>query len=339
LLFFCEVVCQNTVVHASLLNNFPVIRATDPSEAAERWRICFGAADVQARSESDRFALIVNDVQLSELGLAYVATGGHVSAGFPAATFVRQLFNMEGHGRLCYGADHVEDLRKGGSSSVVPANTPCSVEFEPNYSQVVIRIEVAALYRYLGALTGQEPTRELVFAPSVEGNSAMHSLKARVLQFVSDYNARGYHFSQLAQAEMQRMMIMKFLLCHRHSYTDLLLRDPIPLSSSAVKLAEEFLEANWNRPIDVVALARVANVSARSLFRGFRKELGQSPAEYLKELRLRRALVLLENPDPETTVTQVALTCGFLNGGHFAHDYQIQFGELPSETLHRARRK
>ena len=326
-------------MHANLLNNFPSIRTTDPSDAAERWKTRFGADEVEARRERDRFALIVNDVQLNELGLAYVATGGHVSASFPAKTFVRQLFNMEGHGRLSYGAHLVEELQKGGWSTVVPAGTACRVEFGPNYSQIVIRIEVAALYRYLGALTGEEPTRELVFARSVEGNPAMHSLKSRVLQFASDYNARGHHFSQLAQAEMQRMMIMKFLLCHRHSYTDLLLSDPIPLSSTAVRLAEEFLEANWDRPIDIVALARVANVSARSLFRGFRKELGQSPAEYLKELRLRRALVILENPDPDTTVTQVALTCGFLNGGHFAHDYQIKFGELPSETLNRSRRK
>ena len=326
-------------MHTNLLGNFAVIRTTDPSEAAERWRVCFGATEVQMPSEFDGYGLVVNDLQLTEFGLAYIATGGHVSASFPANTFVRQLFNMEGHGRLFFGAHHVEKLQNGSSSTVVPADTPCRVEFEPNYSQVVIRIQLAALYRYLGALTGEEPTRELVFARSIEGNPAMASLKARVLQFASDYNARGYHFSQLAQAEMQRMMIMKFLLCHRHSYTDLLLRDPIPFSSNAVKLAEEFLEANWNKPIDIVALARVANVSARTLFRGFRKERGQSPAEYLKELRLRRALVILENPDLDTTVTQVALTCGFLNGGHFAHDYQSQFGELPSETLNRARRK
>jgi AraC-like DNA-binding protein len=331
--------CQNSILHANLLNNFPSIRTADPSEAAERWRTTFGAAEVETRSERDKFALIVNDLQLTELGLAFIATGGHVSASFPATTFVRQLFNMEGHGRLSYGAQHVEELQNGSWSSVVPAGTPCRVKFEPNDSQVVIRIEVAALYRYLSALTGEETTRELVFAQSIEGNPAMYSLKARVLQFASDYNARGYHFSQLAQAEMQRMIIMKFLLCHRHSYTDLLLRDPIPLTSNAVKLAEEFLEANWNKPIDIAAVARVANVSARSLFRSFRKELGQSPAEYLKELRLRSALIILENPNPDTTVTQVALTCGFLNGGHFAHDYQIKFGELPSETLNRGRRK
>jgi transcriptional regulator GlxA family with amidase domain len=32
-------------------------------------------------------------------------------------------------------------------------------------------------------------------------------------------------------------------------------------------------------------------------------------------------------------VTGVAFACGFQNLGHFARDYRLRFGELPSETL------
>ena len=38
-----------------------------------------------------------------------------------------------------------------------------------------------------------------------------------------------------------------------------------------------------------------------------------------------------------TTVTAVGLACGFINLGHFARYYQAEFGELPSETLARAK--
>jgi AraC-like DNA-binding protein len=37
-------------------------------------------------------------------------------------------------------------------------------------------------------------------------------------------------------------------------------------------------------------------------------------------------------------VINVASQCGFLNPGHFARDYRIAFGELPSETLRQSRR-
>jgi AraC-like DNA-binding protein len=36
-----------------------------------------------------------------------------------------------------------------------------------------------------------------------------------------------------------------------------------------------------------------------------------------------------------TSVTQVALRCGFQNTGHFAREFRPAFGELPSETLRR----
>jgi transcriptional regulator GlxA family with amidase domain len=166
----------------------------------------------------------------------------------------------------------------------------------------------------------------------------MQALKIRVVQFATDYNARGIYFSSLANAEVQRMIIMKFLMCHRHSYTDLLLREPVPAASATVRQVEEYIEANWHKPLDIQALTRVAGVSARSFFRQFKKERGQTPWEFVKSVRIRKALIMLENPGPSTSVTQIALKCGFQNTGHFAQAYRTAFGELPSETLRRALR-
>ena len=323
---------------SNLLSNFPVIRTSDPRVAAERLAAGFGATGVRVRRGSENFSLHANNLQLTDLGLSFVATTGIASADFPPASCVRQIFNIQGEGRVTYGPVS-EPVRAGLWSSVLPANVDGKIEIVPNYAQLALRIEVAALHRYVSALIGREANRELVFSPqTAAGNPAMQALKLRVFQFASDYNSRGIYFSSLANAEVERMMIMKFLMCHRHTYSDLLLREPIPTSSSAVKLAEEYIEANWSRPIDIVKLAEVANVSARSLFRQFQKERGYSPAEFAKRRRLRMALVLLENSDPVTSVTQVALKCGFHNSGHFARDYRLAFGELPSETLLRSRK-
>jgi transcriptional regulator GlxA family with amidase domain len=167
----------------------------------------------------------------------------------------------------------------------------------------------------------------------------MHALKSRLLQFATDYDARGVYFSSLANAEVQRMIIMKFLMCHRHNYTHLLVREPVPLAPATVRLVEDYLEANWHKPIDIESLSRVAGVSARSFFRQFKKERGQTPWEFVKSIRIRKALIMLENPERSTSVTQVALKCGFHSTGHFASAYKATFGELPSETLRRNLRK
>jgi AraC-like DNA-binding protein len=322
---------------SNLLSNFRVIHTSDIAVAGERLQAGYGATRATVRAGPDEFSLHASNLQMTDLGLSYTATTGIIAADFPPSACVRQIFNIQGEGRVTIGRVS-EPIRPGLWTSVLPAATAGAIEIGPNYSQLVLRIEVRSLRRYLSALIGDETDRELVFQPS-EGNPAMQALKLRVFQFASDYNLRGVYFSSIANREVERMMIMKFLLCHRHTYSDLLLREPIPASQSPVKLVEEYIEANWHKPIDIVKLAEVANVSARSLFRQFQKERGYSPSEFAKLRRLRMALVMLENPEAATSVTQVALKCGFHNSGHFARDYRLAFGELPSETLSRALRR
>jgi transcriptional regulator GlxA family with amidase domain len=164
----------------------------------------------------------------------------------------------------------------------------------------------------------------------------MNSLRRSLFLFASDFNARGSLFSDLAAAELERAVVMKFLMSHQHSYTDRLLRQPLSSTRSAVRIVEEFIEANWDKPIDIEAMSAIAKISARSLFRQFKKDRGYSPADFAKRIRLNRVREMLEDCHEGTSVTQIALKCGFQNPGHFARDYRLAFGELPSETLRRS---
>lgn len=94
----------------------------------------------------------------------------------------------------------------------------------------------------------------------------------------------------------------------------------------------QYIETNWNQPLSVVELAKRHGVSSRYVFKYFAAQK-MSLARYIKQLRLRHARQRLSHPQPGTTVTQVATECGFSNLGHFAKDYNLEFGEKPSETL------
>lgn len=321
----------------NLLSNFPVIRTSDPVSAVERLKSGYGATRVKIKSGPASFTLIANDLRMVDLGLSYVATTGVVSASFPEAPCIRQIFSIEGAARILLG-DEQQAIKPGLWSSVIPAETAGTITFGPDYAQIVLRIDRGALNRYLAALIGRDVDRAIDFEPVGE-NRAMLALKARILQFATDYNARGAYFSSIANAEVERMLIMKFLMCHRHSYSHLLLREPIPVSSVIVRRVEDYIEANWDKPIDIETLALATGVSARSLFREFKKQRGQTPWEFIKTVRMRKAVIMLENPGRSTSVTQVALKCGFHNTGHFAHEYKSKFGELPSETLRRSPRR
>jgi AraC family ethanolamine operon transcriptional activator len=60
--------------------------------------------------------------------------------------------------------------------------------------------------------------------------------------------------------------------------------------------------------------------------------------EYLKVQRLQGVRRALQVADLETSsVAAIAQRFGFWSAGHFARDYKIMFGELPSTTLSAAR--
>lgn len=321
---------------STLLSNFPVVRSNDPEFTRDRLFTVYGATSFDIGKASTGFAIDASHLQLGGLGLSYCDYSSEVSVGFDEATFVRQFFNIEGVARYAAGK-RAGEITPGSWSPILDARDPLKLDFGSGYRQLVLRIEFSALARYLGILIGQDVDRKLVFDETADRQPAMEALRRRIFQFALDYNERGAYFSELAAAEVERMIIMKFLMCHRHNYTHLLLREPLPASSSAVRVVEEYIEANWDKPIHIETMAAIAKVSARSLFRQFRKDRGYSPADFAKKVRLKHARELLEQSS-DGSVVQIALKCGFQNAGHFARDYRNLFGELPSAALQRARR-
>lgn len=87
-------------------------------------------------------------------------------------------------------------------------------------------------------------------------------------------------------------------------------------------------------PLSVAELALRLGVSRRTLQNAVGSTLGISPVAFLRALRLsqtRREIATARS------VTEIATRWGFWHFGYFARDYRAMFGELPSETLRRAR--
>ena len=138
-------------------------------------------------------------------------------------------------------------------------------------------------------------------------------------------------------AELEQAIITSFICVNRHSESHLFDSVSPGVAPWQVTRAEEYIEANWDQPITVEALVVVTNASARSIFQSFRDCRGYSPMAFVKQVRLRHAQRMLMTLKEEISVTGVAFRCGFSNLGHFSKDYRESFGELPSETLNRAK--
>ncbi|MEP6733671.1 MAG: helix-turn-helix transcriptional regulator [bacterium] len=91
--------------------------------------------------------------------------------------------------------------------------------------------------------------------------------------------------------------------------------------------ARDMLHDRCADTLHVADLAEAAGVHPVHLARVFRHHLGCSPGEYLRHQRLGRARVLLR----ETTraLSDIALSCGFVDQSHFAKTFKAHVGVTP----------
>lgn len=98
----------------------------------------------------------------------------------------------------------------------------------------------------------------------------------------------------------------------------------------------DYVMANLFNTITLTDLEKVAMLSGRALQYAFMKTYGCSPMAWVRQQRLLKARDHLLSAQPGTTVTTIAIECGFSSNSAFSTYYQQQFGERPSETLLRA---
>lgn len=104
---------------------------------------------------------------------------------------------------------------------------------------------------------------------------------------------------------------------------------PAPPTPDALERGRRHLEQHLERTHSTEALARLAGLSERQLFRQFREIHGKTPRRYLTEVRMQRAADLLRTT--RLGVEQVAQAVGYQNPAAFDRAFKRAFGVTPSE--------
>jgi transcriptional regulator GlxA family with amidase domain len=110
-------------------------------------------------------------------------------------------------------------------------------------------------------------------------------------------------------------------------------------ADSPVYRAKQWLEMNVEQPYDLKALSALASSSERTLLRHFQSVLGMTPLEYLQDLRVQRAKVMLEISI--NSMQTIAHACGYTNASTFGKLFRRALGISPGEyrKLHTFRTK
>ena len=84
--------------------------------------------------------------------------------------------------------------------------------------------------------------------------------------------------------------------------------------------------------LDVPALADTACLSSKQLTRVFADYVGASPKDFLRIVRVQRALSLFQQ-QPASSFAQVAYACGFADQSHMIKEFRQFTGYTPAQYL------
>jgi AraC-like DNA-binding protein len=102
-----------------------------------------------------------------------------------------------------------------------------------------------------------------------------------------------------------------------------------PEDLAHLRRARDLMDREYERPLDVPAMARAAHASPSHFARQFRAAYGETPYAYLMTRRIERAKALLRAG--ELSVTEVGLAVGCQSLGTFSTRFHEIVGMTPSE--------
>ena len=321
---------------SALLHRYPIFRTSDADEFRHAILTQYGATEVELDSRS-AFKAQGNRARLHNISILHATNTSGARVAYAETDDVKFLTALKGRGAASIA----------GETSAIDENWSCivspkrcvEVASEAYYGRLSIHIKAGVLEQKLASILGYRPKGRLEFEAPVDNDlPEVRFLRQHIMLLAQQLDAKVASFPAYVLESFEQAIIVALLCATRHTFSDLLRQDSKGAAPRQVRQAEDYIEAHWNQPIKVETLATLVGVSVRSLFKSFKESRGYSPMSFAKTVRLKHAKEMLSTASPKTSVTGVALRCGFGNLGHFAKDYRETFGELPVESLMRARR-
>lgn len=106
------------------------------------------------------------------------------------------------------------------------------------------------------------------------------------------------------------------------------------LNKTQKELLFDYIQHHIALKITLADLARILNMSVPHLMRKFKIEFGQSPANYIMDLRVKYAKKLLQSK-PDLPLKAIALDSGFCDQSHMSRVFQKTLNKTPLEIRRR----
>jgi AraC-like DNA-binding protein len=241
------------------------------------------------------------------------------------------MWMTAGEGVIDIGADEVEvDL---GRPRMFPTGKPFEFQMT-EFHQNLVHFRAGYLEQIAAEKEGALPG-PLTFDHTATPDEVSLRAWKQTIGTVAKTVLGGTPPSPLLQAEVTRMAALSLLDTFAHESRAY---EPVLLAprNARLRAAVEYIRANARLPISPTDIAREAGLSARGLQQAFANQLGVTPSQYIRTVRLEYARADLVNSHPDhVTVADIASRWGFVHHSRFSASYAEKYGEYPSDTLRR----
>jgi AraC-like DNA-binding protein len=327
---------MNQDINRTPLDKFQVVRESRLEDTLHLLSELYARPRMEVLGKQSDFRATLNNKSFENSSLSFSRFGAAVRTEFPESEMVAQVFPLQGNGENICG--RTSAVMNSPNGIVVSANTGFKSKLDANYERIILRTSSKELTSVFSAMTGSGISGDLQFEHAVSYLTPSGRMLKGQVMFVADMLNSQQGIPDLVLRETEQLLMTSMLQANRHNHSRLFERAASETAANwQVRRAEEFIEANWQKPFNVQALATATGVSVRSLFRAFQLSGRPSPMVFLKQIRMQHARRFLLSGEGNSTITEIALSCGFGDVARFSKDYREFFHEAPSETLRRSR--
>ncbi|KRW59620.1 AraC family transcriptional regulator [Pseudomonas sp. TTU2014-080ASC] len=304
-----------------------VFERADPYEVSEYVNQHVGAHDIRLpRSGYPQASL--SHRPFSSLDLCRISYGGVVRVTSPA---LESIFHLQIllRGQCLWRTRNQEHRLTPGDAVLINPDDPVDLTYSEDCEKFILKLPVSLLDSICEAQHWQRPEEGIRFLNQRYGSAELSSFYS--LLDVVCHEAEEASLDRVQQ-HFAHIIGSKLLVLMQNNVS----REQLNSQVARFEQIADFIEANLKLELSAEHLAQQANMSVRSLYGLFERQVGLTPLNYIRQKRLERIRACLLDPDCGVrNVTELALEYGFLHLGRFSQIYRQQFAELPSETFKR----
>ncbi|GAA1148644.1 AraC family transcriptional regulator [Nocardioides aquiterrae] len=310
---------------------------TDPARAEALVGDAYLPNRLEVSPRASRLDMSLTVLPVGQLTVGLLGYGQEVRVVTDDASNFHVDVPVAGRAEMSAGRDSVV-AAPWDEGAVFSPGEPARMRWSDSCLQVCLMIPPGILETQLEELVGRSMVRPLRFDFAMDlrgsiGRSCSDTLRLLARELG---DGPGLLLHPYTASHVQSLLLDGLLLGQPHNYLEDVEGPARPGTTAIIARVVDLINERANEPWSSTTLAREAHLSVRALQEGFKRDVGQPPMRYLRDVRLRRVHAVLRDARPgSTTVQAVASRWGMLHMGRLAAAYRAAFGEPPSSTLAR----